>query len=104
MDENALSSTQASLFASHSFSLGHLFFARFPSQSPQMVMSWLQGIKSSELRVLVVFLASALFALWIRVTFGIRRFASDRSSMNSKSKAILAKLAKDARKTFKPWF
>jgi hypothetical protein len=32
-------SNHSSRFALHSFSRGHFFFALFPSQSPQMVMS-----------------------------------------------------------------
>src|SRR5512142_383105 len=55
INETVLPGAQAPLFASHSLSLGHLLFARFPSQSPQIVMSWLQGTNRSGL-VLTAFL------------------------------------------------
>ncbi len=58
--------------ASHSFRRGHLFLDRFPSQSPQMVMSWLQGVKTSDPSLFVVLGMGALRALPMLLTFVIK--------------------------------
>jgi hypothetical protein len=62
-----------SLFASHSLSRGHFFFARLPSQSPQMVMSWLHGTKPPELWASAAFLFFALRAFSMLVTFDMTK-------------------------------
>ncbi len=62
---------QLCLFASHSLSRGHFFFALFPSQSPQIVISWLHGVNPSEPFVVVVFFV--LLDLSILLTFAIYR-------------------------------
>jgi len=58
-------------FASHSFRRGHFLFARLSAQSPQMVMSWLQGVKPSCSFAPADFFMFALRALLILLTFGI---------------------------------
>jgi hypothetical protein len=62
---------QPSLFISHSLSRGHFSLVLFPSQSPQMVISWLQGLKTSALWALATFLFFALCAFSTLVTFDI---------------------------------
>ncbi len=66
-----MSSSYNFLFATHSLSRGHFFFARLPSQSPQMVMSWLHGTKPPELWASASFLIFALRAFSMLVTFDI---------------------------------
>ncbi len=58
--------------ASHSFRRGHLFLDRFPSQSPQMVMSWLQGVKTSDPSLFIVLGTGALRVLPMLLTFVIK--------------------------------
>jgi hypothetical protein len=55
--------------ASHSINRGHFFFDRFPSQSPQMVISWLHGVNPSVSPADKLFLFLALRAFEISVTF-----------------------------------
>jgi len=66
-------------FASHSLSRGHFFFARLSVQSPQIVMSGLQGVKPSTLGAFASFFIFALRALSMFVTFAmIRNFFGSR--------------------------
>lgn len=46
----------------------------FPSQSPQMVMSWLQGVKPSWLGAYVCFFFVLPRSFWMLVTLDIIRF------------------------------
>jgi len=69
-------SPHRSLFASHSLSLGHFFFARLSIQSPQIVISGLHGTKPSGLFVVDALFIFALRALSMLVTFDIMQIHS----------------------------